>query len=232
MSTVTSRAFRPLRALVLGAPGAGKGTQTSRVLKDFEHVASLSSGDILRRNVAEKTEVGKQVAHIMEKGGLVSDNTIVELIKKELQTHNWLNREASWLLDGFPRTAAQAVPLDATLKEYNTDLNLVVELKVPEEVILDRIENRFVHWSSGRVYNLTFNPPKVPGMDDVTSEPLTKRPDDNPEVFKQRLAKYHEATMPLLEYYDKKGILYTIEGETSDIIYPKLKQLIYDQFSR
>ncbi|CAN6670630.1 GTP:AMP phosphotransferase, mitochondrial [Trichomonascus vanleenenianus] len=222
--------MRPLRALFLGAPGSGKGTQVSRLVRDFPHIAALSSGDVLRQNIVRKTPVGIKAASIIEQGGLVPDETMVNLIKEELSAHNWLNSKASWLLDGFPRTAPQAPPLDALLKEYSAGLNFVVELKVPEEVILDRIENRYVHLPSGRVYNLTFNPPKVAGRDDVTGEPLSKRPDDTPEVFKKRLDKYRDMTMPLKEYYDKQGILKSIEGETSDIIYPKLKKLIVETF--
>ena len=195
--------MRPLRALFLGAPGSGKGTQTSRVLRDFPHLKAISSGDLLRQNIQDETDIGKRAAAIIEKGGLVPDDTIINLISKELGNRNWLNAQSSWLLDGFPRTVTQAPALDGLLDERNAPLNLVVELKVPEEVILDRIENRYVHLPSGRVYNLTFNPPKVPGRDDITGEPLTKRPDDNAEVFKQRLDKYHSATLPLLEYYKK-----------------------------
>uniref|UniRef100_A0A060TC60 GTP:AMP phosphotransferase, mitochondrial n=1 Tax=Blastobotrys adeninivorans TaxID=409370 RepID=A0A060TC60_BLAAD len=231
MSSVTSSILRPLRGLFLGAPGAGKGTQTSRLLKDFPHIASLSSGDLLRRNIQDHTPIGREVHAIIEKGDLVPDQTMVNLVTGELEANHWLNDRSSWILDGFPRTVAQAPPLDEVLQKHNALLNVVVQLKVPEEVILDRIENRFVHLPSGRVYNLTFNPPKVPGKDDVTGEPLSKRPDDRADVFQQRINKYHQLTLPLLEYYDKQGILHAVEGETSDIIYPKLKKLIEDLFA-
>jgi adenylate kinase len=151
--------LRPLRALFLGAPGSGKGTQTSRVLRDFPHLKAISSGDLLRQNIQDETDIGKRAAAIIEKGGLVPDDTIINLISKELGNRNWLNAQSSWLLDGFPRTVTQAPALDGLLDERNAPLNLVVELKVPAEVILDRIENRYVHLPSGREYNLTFNPP-------------------------------------------------------------------------
>lgn len=158
------------------------------------------------------------------------DGKIVALIKDELNKQGFLSKKASWLLDGFPRTSAQAAVLDSTLASHDSTLNLVVRLDVPEEVILDRIENRWVHVPSGRVYNLTFNPPKEPGKDDVTGEPLSKRPDDNPETFKKRIDAYHNLTLPLLEHYDKHGIVRTVSGETSDIIYPQLKELLLKEF--
>lgn len=138
------RTLRPLRTLFLGAPGSGKGTQTNRLLKDFPHIASLSSGDTLRKHVKENTPIGKKVGSILEKGGFVPDETMVSLIREELEANKWLNPQASWVLDGFPRTGAQAPPLDETLKRHDAMLNIVVELNVPEDVILDRIEKRWV----------------------------------------------------------------------------------------
>lgn len=176
--------------------------------------------------------IGKEADAIIKSGGLIPDKKIVALLTEELKAQNFLNKSASWLLDGFPRTSAQAAVLDKTLDAHNCGFNLVVQLDVPEEVILDRIENRYVHVSSGRVYNLTFNPPKVPGKDDVTGEPLTKRPDDNPEVFKKRIDAYHDLTLPMLEHYDQAGIVRTIRGETSDIIYPQLKDLLLKEFKK
>lgn len=163
---------------------------------------------------------------------MLPDDSIVSLIKEELNSRNFLNVTSSWLLDGFPRTSAQAQTLEKTLTAHDAGLNLVVELDVPEEVILDRIENRWVHVPSGRVYNLTFNPPKVPGKDDVTGEPLSKRPDDNPVTFKERIDTYKNLTLPLLEFYDKSGIVRSVKGETSDIIYPQLKDLLLREFSK
>jgi adenylate kinase len=130
---------------------------------------------------------------------------------------------ASFILDGFPRTAGQASQLDNLIP-----INLVVSLKTPFEVILERIAGRWVHAPSGRVYNTTFNAPKVPGKDDVTGEPLTKRSDDDEETWKARLRKFEETSEPLLEHYDRKGVLWTVEGNSSDEISPKL----YDEFER
>jgi adenylate kinase len=130
---------------------------------------------------------------------------------------------ASFILDGFPRTAAQASQLDELIP-----INLVVNIDTPADIIIDRICNRWVHAPSGRVYNTTFNPPKVPGKDDVTGEPLTRRDDDDPEVWKARLKQFKETSEPLLEHYDKHGVLWTVSGDSSDEITPKL----LDYFSR
>jgi adenylate kinase len=130
---------------------------------------------------------------------------------------------ASFILDGFPRTAVQAVQLDSIVP-----INLVVNLNTPSDIIIDRICNRWVHESSGRVYNTTFNAPKVEGKDDVTGEPLTRRADDDPEVWKARLKSFKENNEPLLEHYDKMGVLWTVNGNSSDEISPKL----FDEFSK
>lgn len=248
MSTKTN-ILRPIRLLLLGAPGSGKGTQTSRLLKDFPQIHSISSGDLLRQEIKQGSEIGQKYASIIKTGGLIPDTSIVELIKQELISKNFLSSSSSsssttineekknnsWLLDGFPRTLNQAKMLDKMLEQgdsnNNNTLNLVVELDVPESVILERIENRWVHVPSGRVYNLTFNPPKVEGKDDVTGEPLSKRPDDNPATFKERIDLYKSETLPLLDYYAGRGIVRTVQGETSDIIYPKLKELLLKEFS-
>ena len=124
---------------------------------------------------------------------------------------------ASFILDGFPRTAAQATQIDQSI-----DINWVVNLKTPRSIILDRICNRWIHASSGRIYNTTFNPPKEEGKDDVTGEVLTRRPDDDPETWEARLAKFEETSQSLLEHYDKKGVLWTVQGDSSDEISPKL----------
>ncbi|KAJ1647122.1 Adenylate kinase 2 [Coemansia erecta] len=214
----------PLRMLILGAPGAGKGTQSSRIRKTFD-IAAISSGDVLRRNIAEQTPAGIRAKESVAKGDLVSDDIIVELIQNELNTI-----AGSWLLDGFPRNIAQAQALDNMLKAAGQPLNAVVNLVVPEDVILSRIIERYVHVPSGRVYNLTYNPPRVPGVDDVTGEPLEHRPDDNPESFKRRLQQYHALTEPLLEYYGKSSILTSFVGSTSDIIYPQLHRFLDERF--
>ncbi|PSK38700.1 hypothetical protein C7M61_002639 [Candidozyma pseudohaemuli] len=223
---------RQLRLLLLGAPGAGKGTQTSRLVKAFPTLNALSSGDILRAEVARGTPLGLQASKLIEEGKLVPDDTMVGVIKNHLLANDWLNGDALWLLDGFPRTGNQARDLDKVLKENRADINLVVELEVDQKSILERVEARWIHPASGRVYNLDYNPPKEPYKDDETGEKLEKRKDDTKEVFGKRLDKYNEEILTLREYYQKKGIWHGVAGETSDIIFPKIKDLILKKFDR
>lgn len=221
---------KPLRLLLLGAPGSGKGTQTSRLLKKIPELQSISSGDLLRQEVKNNSEIGSVASKYISQGKLLPDELVTNVVVTHLAQSGWLSPRATWLLDGFPRTSTQAEILDKDLQNYDAELNLVVELDVPENVILERIENRYVHIPSGRVYNLEYNPPKVPGKDDVTGEPLTKRSDDTAEVFGKRLQEYKSTMAPLKQYYVNNGILQTVSGETSDIIFPKLYDLIKQKF--
>lgn len=216
----------PLRLLLLGAPGSGKGTQTSRLLKAFPHIHALSSGDILRSQIAAGTAIGQEASGYIKSGQLVPDTTMVSLITGQLRDKAWLNTSASWLLDGFPRTEGQGRALDSVLASHNANINMVVELDVDQKVILERIEARWVHIPSGRVYNLDYNPPKEPFKDDVTGEPLSKRDDDTADVFQRRLDQYNHEIIGLKLFYQNKGVLYKVSGNTSDIIFPKLKQLV------
>ncbi|KAI9505678.1 adenylate kinase-domain-containing protein [Coemansia spiralis] len=211
--------------LILGAPGSGKGTQSAQLRKHYD-ISAISSGDILRRNIAEQTAAGKKAQAAVAQGSLVSDDIIVELIRTELSTIDSYN----WLLDGFPRNIAQAKALDAMLAATNQPLNAVINLVVPESVILHRVVERYVHVPSGRVYNLTYNPPKVAGVDDVTGEPLEHRPDDNPESFKRRLEQYHQQTEPLVDYYRSSGVLTSFVGSTSEIIFPQIHSYLNERF--
>ncbi|KAI8063287.1 adenylate kinase-domain-containing protein [Gongronella butleri] len=215
-------AIQPLRLLLLGSPGSGKGTQSERLQKHFG-VLHVSSGDLLRRNIQQQTPIGQQAASYMSQGQLVPDPVLISLIDQELShvgTHHWL-------LDGFPRTLTQAQALDDTLTRLMQPLNLVVNLEVPEEVILDRIMDRWVHIPSGRVYNLSYNPPKTAGRDDETGEPLSKRPDDCPDVFRVRMGQYKAMVAPLLDYYS--DIAVTVKGNTSDEIYPQIEREIVNR---
>lgn len=223
---MSNRLLNPVRLLILGAPGAGKGTQTSRLLTRFPQLHAVSSGDLLRQEIQRKSPLGSLAASYIFEGKLLPDEVVTRLITGHLHKAGWLTHEASWLLDGFPRTLDQGKMLKSALAKYETSLTLVVELDVPENVILERIENRYVHIPSGRVYNLQYKPPKVPGVDDITGEPLSKRPDDTAEVFKKRLDEYHRTAGPLKDFYAQRGLLKTVSGETSDIITPKLFELI------
>ncbi|KAH8144749.1 uncharacterized protein LAJ45_11250 [Morchella importuna] len=218
------------RVILVGPPGCGKGTQSGRLLDHFK-LSSISSGDLLRQNVRAKTPLGVQAESIMKSGGLVHDSIMVKLIVGELSKRGWVETRgnmasASFLLDGFPRTQSQAKSLDEEVQ-----MNLVVNLDVPHDVILERIAGRLVHEPSGRVYNTTWNKPMNPGVDDITGEPLTRRSDDQPETFAKRLKAYAEATEPLLEHYDKAGVLWTVRGKTSDEITPQLDAEIQRRFA-
>lgn len=215
-----------LRILLLGAPGSGKGTQTSKLLSHFKYIRSISSGDLLRQEIQKKTHLGSLASEYISQGKLLPDSLVTELVTNELTARGLLSSDSSFLLDGFPRTLDQAKSLRSKLAPHGSPLNLVVELDVPSSVILERIENRYVHVPSGRVYNLTYNPPLVAGKDDVTGEPLTKRPDDTAEVFGKRLENYAQTVEPLKQFYADLGILHKVSGETSDIIFPQLLDLV------
>lgn len=225
---------RPLRLLLLGAPGSGKGTQTLRLLKEFPLINPVLLGDILRHEMAEHSAIGRGAAQYIQNGELVPDRTMIALITGHLLNPRWAGSSPSalFLLDGFPRTLNQAHQLDELLHPRDKDLNMVVELDVDQNVILERIEARWVHVDLGRVYNLDYNPPKTPFRDDVTGEPLTKRDDDTAAVFQKRLDTYNRELAPLKQYYAQKGVLHTVLGNTLDIIYPKLAALIRDKFSK
>jgi len=157
-------------------------------------------------------------------GTPVQSDNYINLPSQQDATYEYSeNPDASFILDGFPRNATQAKALNSLLP-----INLVVNIKTPVEVILDRICNRWIHLPSNRVYNTTYNAPKVAGKDDITGEPLVQRDDDKPEIWKSRLSKFEETSLPLLEHYDKAGVLYTLEGNSSNEITPKL----FDEFNK
>ncbi|CAM1504600.1 Fc.00g021910.m01.CDS01 [Cosmosporella sp. VM-42] len=267
------RLNKAARVILFGAPGVGKGTQSERLLHRFPQLQSISTGDLLRHNVKNRTALGIKVETTMKSGGLVADDLMLRLISNELYTRGWfvggvrpnvmtlaseatsLNErafydesphmdsmittphlldehappmasedpDASFILDGFPRTASQADVLDKIIP-----INLVVSLKTPLAVIMERIAGRWVHEPSGRVYNTTFNAPRVPGFDDITGEPLVQRIDDNEDTYRTRFQKFQETSEPVLEHYAKKGVLIEVKGMSSDEISPKL----YKEFEK
>lgn len=182
-----------MRLILLGPPGAGKGTQAAFITKQFG-IPQISTGDMLRAAVKAKTPLGLEAKKIMDTGGLVSDDIIIGLVRDRLQQPDC---RQGYLFDGFPRTIPQA---DA-LKEARIAIDFVVEIVVPETNIIERMSGRRVHPASGRTYHITFNPPKKPGIDDITGEPLVQRDDDREETVRHRLAVYREQTRPLVDYY-------------------------------
>ncbi|CCH62919.1 hypothetical protein TBLA_0I02630 [Henningerozyma blattae CBS 6284] len=192
-----------IRMVLIGPPGAGKGTQAPNLVNKFG-ACHLATGDMLRSQIAKGTDLGKEAKKIMDQGGLVSDEIMVNMIKDEL-----LNNPAckkGFILDGFPRTIPQAEKLNAMLIEQNTPLQNAVELKVDDDLLVARITGRLIHQASGRSYHKLFNPPKEDMKDDVTGEPLIQRSDDNAEALKKRLGAYHQQTEPIVEYYKKSDI--------------------------
>jgi adenylate kinase len=182
-----------MRLILLGPPGAGKGTQAAFITQHFG-IPQISTGDMLRAAVKAGTPLGLEAKKIMDSGGLVSDELIIGLVKDRLQQPDC---NKGYLFDGFPRTIPQA---DA-LKHAQVGLDFVVEIEVPEQDIIERMSGRRVHPASGRSYHLTFNPPKVAEHDDLTGEPLVQRDDDKEATVRHRLTVYQNQTRPLVEYY-------------------------------
>ncbi|KAA6184375.1 adenylate kinase [Thiohalocapsa marina] len=182
-----------MRVILLGGPGAGKGTQAGHIKEHFQ-IPQISTGDMLRGHVKAGTELGKAAKKIMDEGGLVSDDIIMGMVKQRITEDDCKN---GFLFDGFPRTLAQA---DA-LKAAGVYVDAVVEIDVPDEEIIRRMSGRRVHLASGRTYHVVFNPPKQEGKDDVTGEPLIQRDDDQEDTVRARLKVYHEQTEPLIDYY-------------------------------
>jgi len=182
-----------MRLILLGPPGAGKGTQAAFVTQHFG-IPQISTGDMLRAAVKAGSPLGLQAKKVMDTGGLVSDDIIIGLVEDRLKQPDC---KTGYLFDGFPRTIPQA---DA-LKRAGVDLDFVVEIEVPDDDIISRMSGRRVHPASGRTYHVTFNPPKVAEKDDVTGEPLVQRDDDKESTVRHRLSVYQQQTRPLVEYY-------------------------------
>jgi len=184
-----------MRLILLGAPGAGKGTQATFIKEKF-NIPQISTGDMLRAAVKAGTPLGIEAKKVMDAGGLVSDDIIIGLVKDRLKQPDCAN---GYLFDGFPRTIPQA----EAMKEAGVAIDYVLEIDVPDSAIVERMSGRRVHLPSGRTYHVKFNPPKVDGQDDATGEALIQRDDDREETVKKRLAVFHEQTEVLLDYYGK-----------------------------
>jgi adenylate kinase len=184
-----------MRIILLGAPGAGKGTQ-AQILKDKFNIPQISTGDMLRAAIKANTKLGLEAKQFMDSGALVPDQLIIELVKERIQDSDCMQ---GFLLDGFPRTIPQA----EAMKEATITIDMVIEIDVPDNVILDRLSGRRTHLASGRIYHIHNNPPKIQGKDDVTGEDLVQRDDDKEETILKRLNVYHSQTKPLVDYYLK-----------------------------
>jgi adenylate kinase len=214
-----------MRIVLLGAPGAGKGTQAQFLMEKFS-IPQISTGDMLRAAIKAGSELGNQAKAVMDAGQLVSDDLIIGLVKERVAQEDC---KQGFLLDGFPRTIPQA---DA-MKLNGIDVDHVLEFDVPDEVIVERMAGRRVHSGSGRVYHLVYNPPKIAGKDDLTGDELAIRPDDEETTVRKRLAIYHHQTKPLVDFYqmearDGNCSYLTIDGTQ---IVEKVNELLLKQLS-
>ena len=189
-----------MRLILLGPPGAGKGTQAKFICEKFG-IPQISTGDMLRAEIKAGSALGKEAKKVMDAGHLVSDQLIVEMVKKRLKKPDC---RAGYLFDGFPRTIPQA----EAMEQAGVAVDYVLEIDVPDEEIIMRLSGRRVHPGSGRVYHVKFNPPRIPDRDDVTGEPLVQRDDDREETVRERLQVYRKQTRPLIEHYKKTSVKY------------------------
>lgn len=197
--------------VLLGPPGAGKGTQAKIIAEKYELV-HVSSGDLFRENLQKETELGKLARSFMTRGELVPDDVTIAMVRDRLSQPDCRNGA---LLDGFPRTPAQAEALAKMLAEFNGKVNLVPYIFVPEEILVERLSGRWICRAHGHVYHEKFNPPSVAGICDIDGSELVQREDDQPETVKNRIKVYQEQTAPLIAYYQEKGLLANIDGTKS-----------------
>ena len=200
-----------MNIIFLGPPGAGKGTQ-AKILVEKYGIPQISTGDMLREHVAKGTELGMKAKEYMEKGQLVPDEIILSMVKERL-SHD--DAQKGFILDGFPRTVAQAEALDKLLEEMGKKIEYVLALIVPDEELVTRLTGRRTCKNCGMMYHIKFKPPKVEGKCDACGGELYQRADDNEETVRNRLKVYHEQTAPLIEYYKKKGVLFEVDGYKS-----------------
>ena len=204
--------FIEMNLIILGPPGAGKGTQATFIASEF-NIPHISTGDMLREAIKKGTNLGQKAKEVMDAGNLVSDDLIIELVKERISESDC---SQGFLFDGFPRTIPQAEALEIN----NIQIDGVIELKVPDDEILKRMSGRRIHLNSGRTYHVDFNPPLIDGLDDETGEELIIRKDDEPETVKDRLKVYWKQTQPLIEYYlgnkeNSKLDYFSVEGTLS-----------------
>jgi len=209
-----------MHIILLGPPGSGKGTQAQNITSEYGYI-KLSTGDMLRATSSFGSKVGLELKAVIDGGNLVSDEIVVGIVEERIFQNDCA---VGYMLDGFPRNKEQAKKLDAMLVGQNQKIDIVLRLLLKDEVVVRRIAGRRFHVESGRSYHVEFNPPEITGKDDLTGEPLIQRADDNEEVVQSRLNIYHEQTEPLVKYYEKKGVLVSIDGlGTPDEVFAKIK---------
>ena len=199
-----------MKILLLGPPGGGKGTQ-AKFLIDKLNIPQISTGDMLREHVKNQTNLGIKAKDYMNSGQLVPDQVILEMMKERLNSSDCKN---GYILDGFPRTIPQAEGLNEIFLELNQSLDFVIVIEVNDNTIVERMGGRRVNPTSGRVYHIQYNPPKIEGIDDETGETLVTRSDDEENTVRRRLEVYHSETSPLIEYYQTENLVHKINGET------------------
>lgn len=209
-----------MNIILMGLPGAGKGTQASEIVKKYP-IPHISTGDMFRKAIREETELGKKAKSFMDRGELVPDEVTVGIVKERLSEDD---AKRGFLLDGFPRTIDQAEALNDIMSDLNREIEAVINIEVPEEELMNRLTGRRICEKCGTTYHLVFNPPKVEGVCDLDGGKLYQREDDNPETVSNRLKVNIKQSKPILEYYDQKGVLKNIDGAkdiddvTSDVI--------------
>ena len=217
-----------LNLVLVGPPGAGKGTQASRLIKDFS-LPFIATGDILRQNVKDGTELGAKAKGYMDKGELLPDELVVDLIMDRLSQDD---AKQGFILDGFPRTVPQAEALDAAMVAADRKLSAVIVIEVPDEDLIERLSGRRVNPKTGRTYHIKFDPPKHEGVDDIDGTKLIQRDDDKPETIANRLKVYHDQTAPVIGYYEaesaeNKALVRRIDGTRDpDEVYRHIRALV------
>ncbi len=212
-----------MKIVMLGAPGAGKGTQAKRIAAKFS-IPHISTGDIFRANIKNNTPLGAKVKSYMDKGELVPDELVIELIMDRFAQDDCVN---GYVLDGFPRTIPQAEELDKALKSVNDNLDYAIDVEVTDDNIINRMSGRRACVNCGATYHIVHNPPKVENVCDTCNGELILRDDDKPETVKNRLDVYHSQTEPLLKYYTEKGILYTVDGtQDMDTVFDSICKIV------
>ena len=212
-----------MKVIMLGAPGAGKGTQAKKLAAEYS-IPHISTGDIFRANIKEGTELGKKAKAYMDAGQLVPDELVCDLVVDRIQQDDCKN---GYLLDGFPRTIPQAEALDEKKKKLGEKIDYAVNIDVPDDNIINRMSGRRACVGCGATYHIVFNPPKVEDVCDVCGKSLILRDDDKPETVKTRLDVYHAQTQPLIDYYAGRGVLVTVDGtQNMDKVFADIKDIL------